>query len=83
MDNCGGGCCSSAMMVTPKDTIYWKDIEEATGNLCAFCRRKFKKEDIILFSVASFYSPMTMGIVFLEDKICTFDQKMLILQKIL
>lgn len=74
---CGGGCCSSAMKVTSKDTIYWKDMEEAAGNLCAFCRRKFKKEDIILFSVDSFYSPMTMGIVFLEDKICTFDQKML------
>lgn len=74
---CGGGCCSSAMAVTPKDEIYWKDMEEAAGNICAFCRRKFKKEDIILFSVDSFYSPMTMGIVFLEDKICTFDQKML------
>lgn len=74
---CGGGCCSSAMTVTPKDKSYWKDIEEAACNVCAFCRRKFKKEDIILFSVDSFYSPMTMGIVFLEDKMCTFDQKMM------
>lgn len=41
---CGGGCCSSAMAVTPKDKIYWKDIEEAAGNICAFCRRKLRTE---------------------------------------
>lgn len=76
---CGGGCCSSAMTVNPKaeNKDYWKNIEEAAGNICAFCRRKFKKEDIILFSVDSFYSLLTMGIVFLEDKICSFDQKKL------
>lgn len=74
---CGGGICSDAMSVTINDKDYWKDIEEAAGNVCAFCRKKFKKEDIILFSVDSFYSSLTMGIVFLEDRICTFDQKKL------
>lgn len=73
---CGGGCCSSVMTVNPKDTSYWANVEEAVDNICTFCRRKFRKEDIILCSVDSFYSTES-GIVFLEDKICSFDQKKL------
>lgn len=75
---CGGGCCSSTMTVTSngEDKSYWANVEETADNIRTFCRRKFKKEDIILFGVDSFYSTES-GIVFLEDKICSFDQKKL------
>lgn len=75
---CGGGCCSSTRTVTSndKDKRYWEDIEKAADNIRTYCRRKFQKEDIILFSLDSFYSTES-GIVFLEDRICSFDQKKL------
>lgn len=71
---CGGGCCNNAMTVTSKDKGYWEDAEEAINNILTFCRRKFKKEEIILCSMDSFYTPES-GIVFMEDKICSFDQQ--------
>ena len=70
----GGGMTSEAMTVTKSG--YFNEIEEVADNVRTFCRRKFKKEDIILCSVDSFYSTEN-GIVFLEDKICTFDEKKL------
>ncbi len=75
---CGGGCCNCAMTVISngEDKSYWENVEETADNIRTFCRRKFKKEDIILISVDSFYSTES-GIVFLEDKICSFDQKKL------
>lgn len=76
----GGGYCNDIKTYTMNDEYNswaWKDMEEAANNVRTFCRRKFKKEDIILFIVDSFGVMMSRGIVFLEDKICSFEDKML------
>lgn len=49
----------------------YEEAEKVAKEVITLCRRKFKKDDIILCSVNSFYSTES-GIVFLEDKICTF-----------
>lgn len=71
----GGGMTNEAMTVIKSG--YFDNIEEVADNVRTFCRRKFKKEEIILCIVNSFYSTLENGIVFLEDKICTFDDKKL------
>lgn len=74
---CGGGCCPHAMKVSAKrGKIYWETAEEAMEEVLSFCRGEFKKEEILLCSVNSFYL-LESGVVFLEDRLCSFNQKKL------
>lgn len=54
----------------------WSDVERIADDIVTLCRRKFKKEEIILYTFDDISTP-TRGIVFLEDKICSFDEKKL------
>lgn len=74
----GGGCCSTACTVTKDFDEYgnFNTAEKVAEEVRTLCRRKFKKENIILCVVDSFYS-LEEGIIFLEDKICTINQKKL------
>lgn len=53
----------------------WKKSESDADSIVALCRRKFRKEEIILFTHYNNY--IIGGMVFLEDRICTFNEKQL------
>lgn len=51
----------------------WEDFEERADSAVTLCRRKFKKEEMILCVFPDYKKES--GIVFLEDRICTFREK--------
>lgn len=51
----------------------WSDIDKYASDVVTVCRRKFKKQDIILCALLDENSESMTGIVFLQDKLCSFD----------